>query len=83
MKPQKLLPRLNFADYPPRGFEHAQVVSGGISTENIDPSTMQTVYSNLYISGETLNVDGDCGGYNLMFAFASGIIAAMHVAGKY
>ena len=29
----------------------------------------------LYASGEVLNVDGDCGGYNLMFAFASGILA--------
>lgn len=79
----KAVTALKFCGLSPRGFEHAQVVSGGISTENIDPSTMQTVYSNLYISGETLNVDGDCGGYNLMFAFASGIIAAMHVAGKY
>ena len=76
----KAVTALKFWIIPP-DFEHAQVVSGGISTENIDPSTMQTVYSNLYISGETLNVDGDCG-YNLMFAFA-GIIAAMHVAGKY
>ena len=79
----KAVTALKFCGLSPRGFEHAQVAAGGISTKNIDPSTMQTVYSNLYISGETLNVDGDCGGYNLMFAFASGILAAMHVAGKY
>ena len=79
----KSITALKFSSLSPRGFEHAQVAAGGISTENIDPSTMQTFYSKLYIAGETLNVDGDCGGYNLMFAFASGILAAEHVAGKY
>ena len=33
----------------------------------------------LYAAGEVLNVDGDCGGFNLMFAFASGIIAGRNV----
>jgi len=33
----------------------------------------------LYAAGETLNVDGDCGGFNLMFAFASGILAGEHI----
>ena len=36
----------------------------------------------LYLAGETLNVDGDCGGYNLNFAFASGVKAAKSIKEK-
>ncbi|MGI6689255.1 MAG: aminoacetone oxidase family FAD-binding enzyme [Christensenellales bacterium] len=60
-----------------RGFEHAQVTAGGIDTADIDPATMASrLVSRLYLAGELLNVDGDCGGYNLLFAWASGITAA-------
>jgi len=34
---------------------------------------------NLYIIGESLNIDGDCGGYNLAFAFISGIVSAQNI----
>ena len=63
-----------------RGFEHAQVTAGGISTDEFDPFTMRSrIQNNLYAAGEVLNVDGDCGGFNLMFAFASGMIAGNNV----
>ncbi len=59
------------------GFNYSQVTRGGIQTDKINPFTMQSkLTSNLYIVGEALDVDGDCGGYNLTFAFVSGIISA-------
>lgn len=58
-------------------FSYAQVTRGGIKTDKIDAKTYQSKLApGLYIVGEVLNVDGDCGGYNLTFAFVSGITAA-------
>lgn len=58
------------------GFENAQVTAGGIECRDIDPENMESrICTGLHCTGETLNVDGDCGGYNLMFAFATGILA--------
>ena len=63
-----------------RGFEWAQVTQGGIDPEDFDPHTMQSrLLAGLYAAGEVLNVDGDCGGFNLMFAFAGGISAGNHI----
>lgn len=57
-------------------FDKAQVCSGGISLDEINPKTMEsTIVKGLYMIGELLDVDGDCGGYNLGFAWMSGIIA--------
>lgn len=65
------------------GFNYAQVTRGGIKTDKIDPKTMQSkIIDGIYIVGETLDVDGDCGGYNLTFAFTSGIIAARAIKNK-
>ncbi len=59
------------------GFNHAQVTKGGIITDDVNPLTYESkLAKNLYLVGEVLNVDGDCGGYNLTFAFTSGITAA-------
>lgn len=64
-----------------RGFEYAQVTRGGVNTRDFDPHTMASALQNgLYAAGEILNVDGDCGGYNLLFAFASGILAGRAAA---
>lgn len=59
-----------------RGFDHAQVTAGGVSTRGVNAATMESPLKGLYLAGELLDVDGDCGGYNLLFAFASGISAA-------
>lgn len=60
------------------GFDKAQVTAGGIKTGGIDPTTMQSWFMpGLFICGELLDVDGDCGGYNLQWAWASG-----HLAGR-
>ena len=74
--------QLRFPVNSARGFEFAQAAIGGIDTKDVDPATMQSFYDNLYLSGEMLNVCGDCGGFNLMFAFASGILAAEDAAKK-
>lgn len=59
-----------------RGFDFAQVTAGGISTDEIDPNTMESkIIKNLYFAGEIIDVDGICGGYNLHFAWSTGIIA--------
>ncbi|MDU1583374.1 MAG: aminoacetone oxidase family FAD-binding enzyme [Peptoniphilus harei] len=55
------------------GFKNSQVTRGGVDlseVNNCDYSSKK--FKNLYIIGEALNIDGDCGGYNLHFAFASG-----------
>ena len=62
------------------GFDYAQTTKGGIDTYGVNPFTMRSKFvRNLYITGEILDVDGDCGGYNLTFAFLSGVIAARSV----
>jgi hypothetical protein len=64
------------------GFEHAQAASGGVSTEEIEPGTMESkVVEGLYFSGEMMDVDAVCGGYNLQWAWASGYLAGVSAAG--
>lgn len=59
-----------------KGFEAAQVTAGGIDPGGFDPATMESrLQGGLYAAGEILDVDGDCGGYNLMFATAGGLLA--------
>ena len=58
------------------GFESAQVTAGGIRTDEFDPATMESrLVPGLYACGEVLDIDGDCGGYNLQWAWASGSAA--------
>lgn len=59
---------------PSGDFASAQVTSGGIKGDEIDPHTLESkIAKGIYLCGETLNVDGDCGGFNLQFAFSSGM----------
>ena len=53
------------------GFEEAQVTKGGIRLAETDENLMSNYCKNLYFAGEILNVDGECGGYNLQWAFTS------------
>ncbi len=69
-----------FTPDKPSEYNAAQVTAGGISVSGIDRNMQSKQHSGLYIIGEALDVDGDCGGYNLHFAFASGIIAGTHAA---
>ena len=62
----------------PLGMDAAQVTAGGIVTEEFDPTTMESkLVSGLYACGEVLDVDGDCGGYNLQWAWSSGRLAGI------
>ena len=59
-----------------KGFVNAQVTSGGIKTDEINPETMQSKKCRgLYFAGEIIDVDGGCGGFNLQWAWASGMLA--------
>ncbi len=62
-----------------KGFEDAQVTAGGVDINEIDSRTMESkLISGLYFSGEVIDIDGICGGYNLQWAWSSGYVAAVH-----
>ena len=66
----------------PLGMDSAQVTAGGVLTEYFDPHTMESkLVPGLYACGEVLDIDGDCGGYNLQWAWSSGRAAGLS-AGK-
>lgn len=59
-----------------KSFKDAQVTAGGINTDEIDSSTMESkLVEGLYFAGEIVDIDGDCGGFNLQWAWSSGYIA--------
>ena len=66
-------------DLPVRGtegFGTAQVTAGGIRTAEFDPATMRSrLVPGLYACGEVLDIDGDCGGFNLQWDWSSGALA--------
>ena len=62
-------------------WKNAQVTAGGIETDSVDPETMESkLVKGLYIAGEILDVDGDCGGFNLQWAWSSGFAAGENAA---
>lgn len=64
-------------------YDEAMATRGGVNTEEINPKTMESrITPNLYFAGETMDVDGDTGGYNLQFAFSSGALAGKSIASK-
>ena len=64
-------------------FDKSQVTAGGVDVSEIDGKTMQSkLCDGLYIVGELLDIDGNCGGYNLHFAFASGACAGKDIGGR-
>ena len=66
----------------PMGMDSAQVTAGGIVTKEFDSRTMESrLVPGLYACGEVLDIDGDCGGYNLQWAWSSGRLAGLHAGG--
>jgi len=66
-----------------QGWLRAQVTSGGVDTAEIDPQRMESkIVPGLFLAGEIIDVDGDCGGYNLQWAWSSGRIAGLHAAAQ-
>jgi len=67
----------------PMGMDAAQVTAGGIVTSEFDARTMESLLvPGLYACGEVLDIDGDCGGYNLQWAWSSGRLAGTHAGGN-
>lgn len=65
---------LSIIDGPPK--EQAQVTRGGLVAESFNPATLEAIMQpRLFAAGECLDVDGPCGGYNLHWAWASGLVA--------
>lgn len=64
------------------GFDYAQVTRGGIDMDGVDGDLQSKYVKNLYFAGEILDVDGDCGGYNLQWAFTSGSYIAEKIMQK-
>ena len=61
----------------------AQVTAGGIMTEDFDPETLESrLVPGLYATGEVLDIDGDCGGFNLQWAWSSGALAGTSACGE-
>ena len=63
------------------GFKNAQVTAGGVSLDEVNIETLESkIVKGLYFSGEVLDVYGECGGFNLQWAWASGHIAGENAA---
>ena len=63
------------------GFKNAQVTAGGVLLDEVNTETLESkIVKGLYFSGEVLDVYGECGGFNLQWAWASGHIAGENAA---
>ncbi len=73
--------RYRFAPAGNFGYTKAEVTRGGISTREVDPTTMQSVREEgLYCVGEVLDVTGELGGYNFQWAFSSAFVCATDIS---
>ena len=73
--------RWNFKIAGTMSWNNAQTTRGGALTDEFNPNTMQSKLVNgLYAVGEVLDIDGDCGGFNLQWAWSSGAMAGMAAA---
>ena len=63
---------------------NSQVCTGGVPLSEINEKTMESlVVPNMYITGEAIDVDGICGGYNMSFAFITGYIVGLSLGAKH
>lgn len=77
---QKKLKDYRFKVIDAKSDNDGQVTCGGVSTKEINPKTMEVKsVSGLYFIGEILDIDGDCGGYNLQWAWSSAYACAMNI----
>ncbi|MBU0571840.1 MAG: NAD(P)/FAD-dependent oxidoreductase [Candidatus Omnitrophica bacterium] len=73
-----LLKGLKFDIKDTVSLEKAQVTRGGVSVKEIDPTTMESKkVKGLYFAGEMIDIDGNCGGFNLQAAFSTGYLAGL------
>lgn len=77
----QLLKKLPVPIVATKPIDEAIITNGGVSTAGIDPTTMQSkVCPGLFFAGETIDVDGPCGGYNLQIAWSTGALAGRNAA---
>ncbi|HSH35161.1 NAD(P)/FAD-dependent oxidoreductase [Schnuerera sp.] len=77
----KILTDLRFSIIGSKSWDNAQVTAGGIATKEIDSSTMESKFiKGLYFAGEIVDIDGDCGGFNLQWAWSSGYVAGINAS---
>ncbi len=64
-----------------QSWSQAQVTAGGVDVGDINPKTMESkLITGLYFAGEVIDIDGDCGGYNLQWAWSSGYVAGLNAS---
>lgn len=64
-----------------KGWQSAQVTAGGVDTGEIDENTMESkLVKGLFFAGEIMDIDGQCGGFNLQWAWSSGYTAGVNAA---
>jgi predicted Rossmann fold flavoprotein len=64
-----------------RSWPSAQVTAGGVKTSEIDQNTLESsIVKGLYFAGEIIDIDGECGGFNLQWAWSSGFLAGQNAA---
>ena len=74
-----MVKRLDITITEPLGMDSAQVTAGGVYTSEFNPQTLESrLVPGLFACGEVLDVDGDCGGYNLQWAWSSGRLAGYY-----
>lgn len=78
---EKIVVNLKNIELTPKkllSFKEAQVTSGGVCADEINPETMESkIVPGLYFAGEIIDVDGDSGGFNLQWAWSSGHLAGI------
>lgn len=77
----KILVSWSFKVIGSQSWGNAQITAGGVNTDEIDNKTMESkIVPGLYIVGELVDIDGDCGGFNLQWSWSSGYIAGEDAA---
>lgn len=77
----KILKSWRFEVTGTNSWSDAQVTAGGIDVSDIDPGTMESrLVPGLYFAGEIMDIDGDCGGFNLQWAWSSGYVAGLNAS---
>ena len=76
----KIIKSFDFKVLDTTGFVNSQVTAGGISTDEFEATTMMSKkYDRFYAVGEILDIDGDCGGFNLQWAWSSSFCACDNI----
>ena len=82
-KTAKIIKKFSFDICGTMSWNNAQVTKGGVCTSEFDGSTLESrLIDGIYAAGEILDIDGDCGGYNLQWAWSSGYAAGCAAAEK-